>query len=81
MQRFPVNSAPPMYPPLCASTHAGDTAFYAKYNSSGPGAHAGQRDSHTKLSTAAEAARYATKRFLAGADGWDPTSVLPLPQW
>jgi polygalacturonase len=57
-------------------THSIETAFYAEYNSSGPGAHAGQRDSHTKLLTAAEAARYATKRFLAGADGWDPASAL-----
>ena len=51
-----------------------DTAFYAEYNSSGPGAHPGQRDPHTKLLTAAEAAKYETKRFLAGADGWDPTA-------
>jgi polygalacturonase len=57
-------------------THSIETAFYAEYNSSGPGAHAGQRDPHTKLLTAAEAARFETKRFLAGADGWDPAAVL-----
>jgi pectin methylesterase-like acyl-CoA thioesterase len=57
-------------------THSIETAFYAEYNSSGPGAHAGQRDPHTKLPAAAEAARFETKRFLAGADGWDPASVL-----
>ena len=56
-------------------THSIETAYYAEFNSSGPGAHADQRDSHTKLLTAAEAARYETKRFLAGADGWDPSSV------
>ena len=59
--------------------HAGetrylDTAYYAEYNSSGPGAHPRERDPHTKLLTAAEAAKYETKRFLAGADGWDPTA-------
>ncbi len=55
-------------------THYLDTAYYAEYNSSGPGAHAGERDPHTKLLTEGEAAKYATKRFLAGADGWDPTA-------
>ncbi len=59
--------------------HAGetkylDTAYYAEYNSTGPGAHPRERDPHTKLLTAAEAAKYETKRFLAGADGWDPTA-------
>jgi polygalacturonase len=58
--------------------HAGetrylDTAFYAEYNSSGPGARAQERDPHTKFLSDAEAANYETKRFLAGADGWDPT--------
>jgi polygalacturonase len=56
-------------------THSIETAFYAEYNSSGPGAHAGQRDPHTTHLTAAEAARFETKRFLAGADGWDPATV------
>jgi polygalacturonase len=54
-------------------THYLDTAYYAEYNSSGPGAHPQERDPHTKFLTAAEAAKYETKRFLAGADGWDPT--------
>jgi len=51
-----------------------ETAFYAEYNSSGPGAHPGERDPHAKHLTAAEAARYETKKFLAGSDGWDPTA-------
>jgi polygalacturonase len=51
-----------------------ETAFYAEYNSSGPGAHSGERDPHAKHLTAAEAARFETKRFLAGSDGWDPTA-------
>jgi polygalacturonase len=57
-------------------TRSIETAFYAEYNSSGPGAHPGQRDPHTKQLTAAEAARFETKRFLSGADGWDPATVL-----
>jgi polygalacturonase len=48
-----------------------ETAFYAEFNSSGPGA-SPQRDPHTKHLTADEAARFETKRFLAGKDGWDP---------
>lgn len=43
-----------------------DTAYYAEYNSSGPGAYPGQRDPHTKLLTATEAARYEVGRFLEG---------------
>ena len=33
-----------------------DTVYYAEYNSSGPGAHPGERDPHTRFLTAAEAA-------------------------
>lgn len=51
------------------------TVYYAEFNSSGPGAHPGERDPHTKHLTDAEAAQYATRRYLAGADGWDPTAV------
>ena len=47
------------------------TSFYAEYNSSGPGA---RPDTRRQL-TAAEAARFALKTFLAGDDGWDPTKV------
>jgi pectin methylesterase-like acyl-CoA thioesterase len=46
-----------------------DTAYYAEYNSSGPGAHPGQRDPHTKLLTAAEAAKYELKSFFKD---WNP---------
>jgi pectin methylesterase-like acyl-CoA thioesterase len=51
-----------------------ETVFYAEYNSSGPGAHPSERDPHTRHLTATEAARYETKRFLTGPDGWDPTT-------
>jgi len=49
-----------------------ETSFYAEYNSSGPGAAPSTRDAHTKKLTAAEAARYEAKQFLAGSDNWDP---------
>jgi len=51
------------------------TAYYAEYNSSGPGATMAEREPHTHKLTAAEAARYETRRFLAGSDGWDPTAL------
>jgi pectin methylesterase-like acyl-CoA thioesterase len=47
------------------------TAFYAEYRSHGPGA----RPETRKQLTAAEAARFALKTFLAGDDHWDPTQV------
>jgi pectin methylesterase-like acyl-CoA thioesterase len=54
-------------------THSLETAYYAEYNSLGPGAHRAERDPHTKHLSATEAARYETRRFLAGADGWAPS--------
>jgi pectin methylesterase-like acyl-CoA thioesterase len=47
------------------------TSFYAEFDSTGPGARATTR----RQLTAAEAARFATKPFLAGEDQWDPTLV------
>ncbi len=58
-------------------THSLDTAFYAEYNSSGPGATMGNRDPHLHRLTVAEAVRFETKRFLGGEDRWDPTK-LPI---
>ena len=49
-----------------------ETVFYAEFNSSGPGAHPSERDPHTKHLAAEEAARYETKRYLAGGDDWNP---------
>jgi pectin methylesterase-like acyl-CoA thioesterase len=54
-------------------TRSIETAFYAEYGSSGPGAHPMERDPHTRQLSAGEAARFEARRFLAGADGWDPT--------
>lgn len=50
-------------------THSLDTAFYAEYNSTGSGAHPGERDPHTRILTAAEAAKYELKTFF---NGWLP---------
>jgi polygalacturonase len=52
-------------------THSIETVYYAEYNSTGPGAHSGERDSHTKLLTAAEAAEFETKTFF---NDWDPAA-------
>lgn len=52
-----------------------DTATYAEYDSTGPGARPDQRDSHTRHLTSTEAARYTGTRFLSGADGWNPRAV------
>ena len=51
------------------------TAYYAEYNNSGPGAHAGEREELAHMLTAAEAKQFETKAWLGGADGWDPTRV------
>jgi len=60
--------------------HKGDTerlktAYYAEFNSSGPGGKTGEREPLSKQLTAAEAKPYEAKIFLAGTDGWDPTAV------
>jgi polygalacturonase len=61
-------------------THSLDTAFYAEFDSSGPGAHHDQRDSHTHFLTPDQAAQYEPKVFLRGADNWDPTKLPAPPQ-
>jgi pectin methylesterase-like acyl-CoA thioesterase len=59
-------------------THSLDTAYYAEFDSTGPGAHHDQRDPHTHFLTPEQAAQYEPKVFLRGADNWDPTK-LPAP--
>jgi polygalacturonase len=56
-------------------THSLDTAFYAEFDSSGPGAHHDERDPHTHFLTPDEAKQYEPKPFLRGADNWDPTAL------
>jgi pectin methylesterase-like acyl-CoA thioesterase len=53
-------------------THSLDTAFYAEYNSTGPGAHPDQRDPHTHFLTPRQAQTWSTANFLRGPDNWNP---------
>ena len=59
-------------------THSLDTAFYAEFDSTGPGAHHDQRDPHTRFLTPEQASQYEPKVFLRGSDNWNPTK-LPAP--
>ena len=54
-------------------THSLDTAWYAEFDSSGPGAHPQERDSHTHALTAAEAERFSLNNFFPG---WDAAAEL-----
>jgi pectinesterase len=51
------------------------TAFYAEYESTGPGADAKDRERYSHQLTAADAEQWSPRRFLAGKDGWDPTAA------
>jgi pectin methylesterase-like acyl-CoA thioesterase len=51
------------------------TATYAEFNSTGPGANPKARDPYSKQLTAQEARKYETRAYLAGKDGWNPTTV------
>lgn len=60
--------------------HPGETSYmgsvsYGEYRSTGPGAHAGERDPHTKMLTPAQAATYDPRRLLQGQDGWHPAAT------
>ncbi len=50
------------------------TAFFAEFDSTGPGANPAAREPYSHQLTAAEAARFSPIRFLAGMDGWDPVA-------
>jgi pectin methylesterase-like acyl-CoA thioesterase len=54
-------------------THSLETAYYAEYNSSGPGGSRAGRDPHAKFLTATGAKQFETRQFLSSPDGWDPT--------
>lgn len=53
-------------------THSLDTVYYAEYDSTGPGAHPGERDPHTHLLTPEQAREFAPEIFLRGSDHWNP---------
>ena len=48
------------------------TARFAEYQSTGPGAHPGQRVKWAKHLTADEAAKLTVAKILAGPDHWYP---------
>jgi pectinesterase len=51
------------------------TSDYAEFNSHGLAGDVTKRISPSKQLTAADVAKYSTKTWLAGADGWDPEKV------
>ena len=53
-------------------TRSLQTAYFAEYNSSGPGAHPGEREPYAHQLTPEEAARFAPAAFLRGSDNWNP---------
>lgn len=59
-------------------THSLDTAFFAEYNSTGPGANPGERAPHAHILNAQQAKDYAPATWLRGSDNWNPFA-LPKP--
>jgi polygalacturonase len=53
-------------------THSLDTAYYAEFDSTGPGANRDKRDPHTHFLTPDEAKQYDPATFLRGNDNWNP---------
>jgi polygalacturonase len=53
-------------------THSLETAYYAEYQSSGPGANPSRRDPHAHQLTDHEAQNYFNAKFLSGNDNWHP---------
>ncbi len=63
-----------------ANTPGSPQAFYAEFNSTGPGANPAARVPWSHQLTAAEAEQFKPRVFLAGADHWDPeTEAAKLP--
>lgn len=56
-------------------THRLETAFYAEYRSSGPGANPGRREAHAVQLSEDEARKFSPATFLAGTDRWNPGEV------
>jgi pectinesterase len=51
------------------------TAYYAEYDSTGPGANPQAREPYAHHLTAAEAEKWAPRRVLAGKDNWNPIAA------
>jgi pectin methylesterase-like acyl-CoA thioesterase len=61
-----------------SSTSYLSTAYYAEYGSTGTGASgytSKKRESHAVYLTSSQTSQYEPDTFLAGSDGWDPTSI------
>jgi pectinesterase len=52
------------------------TAFYAEYNSTGPGASVADRVAWSKQLTAEEAGKYTPANILTGKDNWNPLNMI-----
>jgi pectinesterase len=50
------------------------TAYYAEFESTGPGANPKGREKWSHQLTAAEAAKWSPREYLKGTDGWNPIS-------
>ncbi|MGA8937955.1 MAG: pectinesterase family protein [Acidobacteriaceae bacterium] len=57
-------------------THSLDTAYFAEFNSTGPGADPSNREPHSHQLTAQQAEPYQPATFLRGQDKWNPTQSL-----
>jgi pectinesterase len=56
------------------------TAYYAEFDSAGPGADPQARESYSHQLTAAEAEKWSPVRILAGKDNWNPGSFRDVQQ-
>ncbi|HKV42136.1 MAG TPA: pectinesterase family protein [Blastocatellia bacterium] len=55
-------------------TRSLETAFYAEFNSTGPGSNVNKREIHSKQLSSAEARRFSVTAFLSGPDSWRPSN-------
>jgi len=65
---------------LPGQTHSLATAAYSESGSTGPGAHPGERDPHSRQLSAEEARHFTPEEFLRGSDNWNPAqqTIAPL---
>jgi polygalacturonase len=55
-------------------THSLETAYYAEFHSTGPGANPSAREPHSHQLSPEDAARFRPEMFLRGTDNWQPTA-------
>jgi pectinesterase len=56
------------------------TAYYAEFDSIGPGANPQSREPYSHQLTAAEAEKWSPRLILAGQDNWNPGGIEDTPQ-